>query len=83
MVNQKKVTNLWRERGVLNYSMSNDVDKSGQSCGSKLRMDDGDRVLFKRRFYMNVGIMWRARSGQPGVTSGTSERCGIARRGGF
>ena len=83
MVNQKKITNLWCEREVLKGSMSNDVAKSVQSCGSKLRMDDKDRELFKRRFYMNVGIMLRAHSGQPGVTYGTSERCGITSGGGF
>ena len=59
------------------------VAKSGQLGESKLKMEDKNRVLFKRRFYMNVGIMWRAHSGQPGVTSGTSERCGIRSRGGF
>jgi hypothetical protein len=63
--------------------MGKDVAKSGQSCGSKSRMDDTDRDLFKKRFYMNVGIMWRARSGQPGVTSRTFEQCGITSGGGF
>jgi len=63
--------------------MGKDVAKSGQLCGSKSRMEDKDRDLFKRRFYMNVGIMWRAHSGQPGVTSGTFERCGIMSGGGF
>ena len=62
--------------------MSKDVDESGLLCGSKSRMDDTDRDLFKRRFYTNVSIMWRAHSGQPGVTSGTFERCGIASGGG-
>ena len=57
--------------------------KSGRLWGYKLKMEDKDRDLFERRFYMNVGIMWRAHSGQPGVTSGTSERCGIMRGGGF
>ncbi|MGB3459687.1 MAG: hypothetical protein WBB08_10450 [Halobacteriota archaeon] len=63
--------------------MSNDVAKSGQLCGFKLKMAGRGIDLFKRRFYMNVGIMWRAHSGQPGVASGTSERCGIASGGGF
>ncbi len=57
--------------------------KSGQLCGSKLEMAGRCVDLFKRRFYMNVSIMWRAHSGQPGVTSGTFERCGIASGGGF
>jgi len=56
--------------------------KSGQLGETKLKMEDKDRDLFKRRFYMNIGIMWRAHRGQPGVTSGTSERCGIASGGG-
>jgi len=59
------------------------VAKSGESCGSKLEMENKDRDLFKRRFYMSVSIMWRAHSGQPGVTSGTFERCGIASGGEF
>jgi hypothetical protein len=63
--------------------MCNDVAKSGQLCGFKLKVDDKDRDLFKRRFYMNVSIMCRAHSGQPGVTSGTFERCGITSGGGF
>ena len=63
--------------------MCKDVDKSGHSCGSKLRMEDRDEDLFKRCFYMNVGIMCQAHSGQPGVTSGTFERCGITRGVGF
>ena len=63
--------------------MSKEVDKSGQLGGSKLKMEDKNRVLFKRRFYMNVGIMWRAHSGQPGVTSGTFEQRGIRSGGGF
>ncbi|MGB3459412.1 MAG: hypothetical protein WBB08_08990 [Halobacteriota archaeon] len=62
--------------------MCNDVAKSGQLGGSKLKMGDEDKDLFKRRFYMNVALMWRAHSGQPGVTSGTFERCGIASGGG-
>jgi len=62
--------------------MCKDVDKSGHSCGSKLRMEDRDEDLFKRRFYMNVAIMWRAHSGQPKVTSGILEERGIARGGG-
>ena len=57
--------------------------KSGQLCGSKLKMEDRGRDLLKGRFYMNVGIVWRAHSGQPGVTSGTFERCGITSGGGF
>ena len=63
--------------------MCKGMAKLGQLGGSKLRMDDKDRDLFKRRFYMSVSIMWRARSGQPGVTSGTFERCGITSGGGF
>ena len=57
--------------------------KLGQLGEFKLKMEDKCRDLFERRFYMNVSIMWRAHSGQPGVTSGTSERCGIRSRGGF
>jgi hypothetical protein len=68
---------------MVNQKMSKYVAKSGQLGGSKLRMVGGCGDLFKRRFYMGIGIMWRAHSGQPGVTSGTFERCGIARRGGF
>jgi hypothetical protein len=63
--------------------MCKDVAKSGQLGGFKLRIGDKGRDLFKRRFYMNVAIMWRAHSGQPGVRHGTSERCGITREGGF
>jgi hypothetical protein len=62
--------------------MGKDVAKSGQLGGSKLKMDDKDRDFFKRRFYMNVGLMCQAHSGQPGITSGTFERCGIASGGG-
>ena len=83
MVNQKKIINLWRERGVLNCQMCKGMAKSGQLGGSKLKMEDKDRDLFKRRFYMNAEIMWQAHSGQPGVTSGTFERCCIASGGGF
>ena len=83
MVNQKKIINFWRERGVLNCQMGKDVAKSGQLGGSKLRMDDKDRDLFKRRFYMIVGIMWRAHSVYPGVTLGTFEQRGITSGGGF
>ena len=57
--------------------------KSGQLGGSKLRMDDRDRDLFERRFYMDVEIMCQAHSGQPGITSGTSEQRGITSEGGF
>ena len=63
--------------------MCKGVAKSGQSCGSKSKMEDKDKDLFKRRFYMNVWIMWRAHSGQPGVTSGTFEQRGITSGGGF
>jgi len=62
------------------------VAKSGQLCGSKSVAGYENKDLFERRFYrndMNVSIMWRAHSGQPGVTSGTFERCGIASGGGF
>ena len=68
---------------MVNQKMYKDVAKSGQLCGSKLRMDDKDRDLFERRFYMNVGLMCQARSGQPGVTPGTFEQRGIASGGGF
>ena len=63
--------------------MCKDVAKLGQLCGFKSITGYENRDLFKRRFYMNVGIVWRARSGQPGVTPGTSELCGIASEGGF
>ena len=56
--------------------------KSGRLCESKSITGYGNIDLFERRFYMNVAIMWRARSGQPGVTSGTFERCGITNGGG-
>ena len=68
---------------MVNKKMGKDVAKSGQLGGSKLRMDDRDRDLFERRFYMDVGIMWRAHSGQPGITSGTFEQRSIMRGGGF
>ena len=83
MVNQKRITNLWRERGVLNCWMCKGMAKSGQSCGFKSITGYENKDLFKRRFYMNVAIMCQARSGQPGVRSGTFERCGIASGGGF
>ena len=57
-------------------------DKLSASERSKSTMEDRDRDLFKGRFYMIAGIMWRAHSGQPGVTPGTFERCGIASGGG-
>jgi hypothetical protein len=63
--------------------MSKEVDKSGQSCGTKLRIDDGGTDLFKRCIYMNVAIMCRARSVYPKVTLGIFEECGIMRGGGF
>ena len=63
--------------------MGEDVAKSGQLCGFKSMTGYGNIDLFKRRFYMNVATMWRAHSGQPGVTSGTFERCGITSGGGF
>ena len=63
--------------------MGKDVAKLGQLCGFKLKMDDKDGDLFKRRFYMNVSIMWRAHSVYPGVTLGTFEQRGIMRGGGF
>lgn len=56
--------------------------KSGQLCGFKLEMAGRCGDLFKRRFYMNVGLMCQARSGQPGVASGTFEREGITNGGG-
>ena len=59
------------------------VAKSGQLCGSKLKMEGRGRDLLKRRFYMDVGIVWRAHSGQPGVISGTFEQRGITSGGAF
>jgi len=59
------------------------VAKSGQLGGFKLEMAGRCVDLFKRRFYMNVSIMWRARSAYPGVTSGTFEQRGITSEGGF
>jgi hypothetical protein len=59
------------------------VDKSGQLDGFKLKMAGRCGDLFKRCFYINIVIMWRAHSGQPGVISGTFERCGITSGGGF
>jgi N-acetylglucosamine-6-phosphate deacetylase len=59
------------------------VAKSGQLCGSKLRIEDGGTDPFKRRFYMNVAIMCRVRSVYPKVTLGIFEECGIMRGGGF
>ena len=58
-------------------------DKLSASERSKSGIEDRGRDLFKGRFYMNVGIMCPAHSGQPGVTSGTFERCGIRSGGGF
>ena len=58
-------------------------DKLSASERSKSGIEDRGRDLFKGRFYMNVGIMWRAHSGQPGITSGTFEQCCITRGGGF
>ena len=63
--------------------MCKGVAKSGQLGGSKLKMEDKNRDLFERRFYMNVVIMWQAHSDQPGVTSGTFDQCRIASGGGF
>ena len=63
--------------------MSKEDVKSGQSCVSKLRIEDGGTDLFKRRFYMNVAIMCRARSVYPKVTLGIFEECGITSGGGF
>ena len=63
--------------------MCKDVAKSGLLCGSKSITGGSGGDLFERHFYVNAGIMWRAHSGQPGVTSGTSERCGITSEGGF
>ena len=68
---------------MVNQKKSKDVDKLGQLCGPKLEMAGGCGDLFKRRFYMNVSFMWRAHSGQPGVTSGTFERSGITSGGDF
>ena len=58
-------------------------DKLNESERSKSTMGDRGRDLFKRRIYMNVEIMWRAHSGQPGITSGTFEQCCITSGGGF
>ena len=58
-------------------------DKLSASERSKSAMEDRGRDLFKGRFYMIAGIMWRAHSGQPGITSGTFEQCCITRGGGF
>ena len=58
-------------------------DKLSGLGWSKSGIADRDKDLFKGRFYMNVGIMRRAHSGQPGITSGTFERCGITSGGGF
>ena len=58
-------------------------DKLSASERSKPGIEDRGRDLFKRRFYMNVGIMWRAHSGHPGVASGTFEQCCITSGGGF
>ena len=57
-------------------------DKLSASERSKSTMEDRDRDLFKGRFYMIAGIMWRAHSGQPGITSGTFEQCCITSGGG-
>ena len=82
MVNQKKITNFWCERGVLDCYMGKEVAKSGQLGGSKLRIGDKGRDLFKRRFYMFVGIMWRVHSGHPKVTLGILEERSILSGGG-
>ena len=58
-------------------------DKLSASERSKSGIADRDKDLFKGRFYIIVGFMCQAHSGQPGVTSGTFERCGIASGGGF
>jgi hypothetical protein len=58
-------------------------DKLSESERSKSIIADKGRDLFKRRFYMNVGIMWRVRSGQPKVTSGILEERSITSGGGF
>ena len=58
-------------------------DKLSGSGRSKSGIEDRGRDLFKRRFYMNVAIMCRAPCVQPGVISGTFERCGITSGGGF
>ena len=68
---------------MVNQKKSKSVAKSGQLCGPKLEMAGGCGDLFERRFYMNVSFVWRARSGQPGVTSGTFKQCGLTRGGGF
>jgi hypothetical protein len=63
--------------------MSKEIDKSGESGGSKSITGYRNRDLFKRRFYMNVAIMCRGRSVYPKVTLGIFEECGILREGGF
>ena len=68
---------------MVNQKMSKSVAKLGQLGGSKLEMAGGCGDFFKRRFYMNVSFMWRAHSGQPGVTSGTFKQCCLASGGGF
>jgi hypothetical protein len=67
---------------MVNQKMSKDVDKSGQLGESKsiTRVRCGD--LFERRFYTNVGFMWRAHSVYPNVASGTFEQCCITSGGG-
>ena len=63
--------------------MGKHVDKSGQLCGSKLKMAGRCGDLFKRRFYMIVAVMCRVRSVYPKVTLGIFEECSIMRGGGF
>ena len=57
--------------------------KLGQLCGFKSITGARSRDLFKRGLSRVVVIMCQAHSGQPGVTYGTSERCGITSGGGF
>lgn len=62
--------------------MCKGVAKSGQSHRSKLKIGDNGRDISKRGLSLVVVIMWRAHSGQPGVTSRTFEQCYITSGGG-
>jgi hypothetical protein len=63
--------------------MSKDVDKLWQVCGSKLKVGGKRGDLFKRRFYMIVGIMCLAHKGYPKVTLGIFEERSITSGDGF
>jgi hypothetical protein len=62
--------------------MCKGVAKSGQSCGSKLKIGDNCRDLSKRGLSLVVVNMSQARSVHPGVTSRTFEQCCITSGGG-